>query len=47
LVASFVVFVMAQNLPRRKKNELRDAMLVSLALAVTMFSLAMVVRAYS
>jgi hypothetical protein len=37
---------MAQHQPRRKKNELRDAILISLALAVTLFSLAMVASAH-
>jgi hypothetical protein len=42
----FVIFLMAQNSSTRKKNELRDALLVSLALAVTLFSLAMAVSAH-
>jgi hypothetical protein len=37
---------MAQNPPGRKKNELRDALLVSLGLAVTLFSLAMIASAH-
>jgi hypothetical protein len=45
-IRSSVIFSMAQNPPRRKKNELRDALLVSLALAVTLFSLAMVASAH-
>jgi hypothetical protein len=43
---SLVILLMAQNQPKRKKNELRDALLVSLALAVTMFSLAMLMRTH-
>jgi hypothetical protein len=41
-----VIPSMAQHRPTRKKNELRDALLVSLALAVTMFSLAMIAGAH-
>jgi hypothetical protein len=37
---------MAQSAPKRKKNELRDALLVSLVLAVTLFSLAMIASAH-
>jgi hypothetical protein len=42
----FVISSMAQNPPTRKKNELRDALLLSVALAVTLFSLAMVASAH-
>jgi hypothetical protein len=45
-VRSSVISSMAQHQPTRKKNELRDALLVSLALAVTLFSLAMVASAH-
>jgi hypothetical protein len=41
-----VIFLMAWKQPRRKKNELRDALLVSLTLAVTMFALAMFASAH-
>ncbi len=37
---------MSQNQPKPKKNELRDALLVSLTLAVSLFSLAIVVSAH-
>jgi len=43
---SFVISVMSQNPPRPKKNELRDALLVSLILAVSLFSLAIIVSAH-
>jgi hypothetical protein len=41
-----VISSMAQSAPKRKKNELRDALLVSLVLAVTLFSLAMIASAH-
>jgi hypothetical protein len=37
---------MAQKKPKRTRNELRDALLVSLGLAVVMFSVAMVASAH-
>ncbi len=43
---SFVISVMSQNQPKPKKNELRNALLVSLTLAVSLFSLAIVVSAH-
>jgi hypothetical protein len=45
-VRSSVISSMAQNRPRRRKNELRDALLFSSALAVILFSLAMVAKAH-
>lgn len=41
-----VIPSMTQNKPKRAKNEVRDALLVSLTLAVVMFSLAMVASAH-
>jgi hypothetical protein len=44
---SSVMFLMAKVKSKRAKNEVRDALLVSLGLAVIMFTLALAVRAHS
>jgi hypothetical protein len=46
LVSLFVIYLMTKKQPRPKANELRDALLVSLALAVVMFSVAIVARTH-